>query len=164
MKIKGSENQMSELTFILGELKDIHQGNAWHGPSLRESLAGLTAEQASARPITNAHSIWEIVSHIAGWENIFRRRLEGDERAVEPEAGDFPPVKDPSEAAWLQTLENLESEHQKLLKVVSNLSEEILETNVAKNDYSTRFLLHGIVRHHVYHAGQISLLRKSLQR
>jgi uncharacterized damage-inducible protein DinB len=153
---------MSELTFILAELKDIHQGNAWHGPSLRESLAGLTAEQAAARPIRKAHSIWEIVSHIAGWENVFRRRLEGEGRASEPEAGDFPPVKDSSEEAWIQTLDYLEGEHQKLLKVISSLSEEILETNVAQRDYSMRFLLHGIVRHHVYHAGQISLLRIDL--
>jgi uncharacterized damage-inducible protein DinB len=152
---------MSELTSIIGELKDIHDGNAWHGPSLRESLAGLSAEQASARPIGNAHSIWEIVSHIAGWENIFRRRLEGDERAAEPEAGDFPPAIDGSEAAWAQTLETLESEHQKLLQVISNMSEESLEDKVGKRDYSVRFLLRGIVRHHVYHAGQISLLRKA---
>lgn len=154
---------MSELTFILGELKDIHRGNAWHGPSLRESLAELTAEQAAARPIKNAHSIWEIVSHIAGWENVFHRRLEGERRASEPEAGDFPPVKDASEEAWIQTLDYLESEHQKLLKVVSALSDEALETDVAQQDYSIRFLLGGIVRHHVYHAGQISLLRKATQ-
>jgi len=157
------QNQMSELTFVLDELKDIHQGNAWHGPSLRESLAGLTAEQAAAKPIANAHSIWEIVSHVAGWENIFRWRLEGDEGASEPEAGDFPPVKDLSEEAWIQTLDHLESEHQKLLKVISYLSDEKLETNVPQRDYSMRFLLHGIVRHHVYHAGQISLLRKASQ-
>jgi len=160
---KREQNQMSELTFILDELKDIHQGNAWHGPSLRESLAGLTAEQAAAKPIANAHCIWEIVSHVAGWENIFRRSLESDEGASEPETGDFPPVKELSEEAWIQTLVYLESEHQKLLKFISSLSDEVLEMNVAQRDYSVRFLLHGIVRHHVYHAGQISLLRKASQ-
>ena len=84
---------MSEITSTANELKDIHDGNAWHGPSLRESLAGLTAEQAATKPITNAHSIWEIASHIAGWENVWRRRLEGEGQATKPEAGDFPPVE-----------------------------------------------------------------------
>jgi uncharacterized damage-inducible protein DinB len=153
---------MSELTSILGELKEIHGGNAWHGPSLLESLVGLTARQAAAKPIANAHSIWEIVSHIAGWEDVFRRRLEGEGQATEPEAGDFPSATEASEEAWTEALDYLESGHAKLLKVVSGLSEEALETNVASRDYSVRFLLRGIVRHHVYHAGQIALLRKAV--
>ncbi len=52
--------------------------------------------------------------------------------------------------AWTQSLDYLESEHQKLLKVISNLSDEILERNVAQRDYSVRFLLRAIVRHHVF--------------
>src|SRR5262245_20296763 len=151
---------MTEVTDMVEELKDIHNGNAWHGPSLQEALQGLTAEQAAARPIAGAHSIWEIVKHITGWENVFRRRLEGDAGAKEPEAGDFPPVREASEQAWRETLANLETEHQHLLRVVSGLSEENLGKNLAHRDYSTRYLLHGIIRHHVYHAGQISLLKK----
>lgn len=49
-----------------------------------------------------------------------------------------------------------------LLKVISQLSDEILETNVAQRDYTVRFLLRGIIRHHVYHAGQVAVLRKAL--
>jgi len=153
---------MSEIEKIVGELENIHDGNAWHGASLAEALSGITAEQAAARPLKLAHSIWEIVSHIAGWENIFRRRLEGDGQAIEPEAGDFPPVQAVSKEAWAQALEYLESAHEQLLQAISRLSDEALETNVAHRDYTVRFLLRGIVRHHVYHAGQIALLRKSL--
>lgn len=152
---------MSELSSILNELKEIHGGNAWHGPSLRESLAGLTAEQAAAKPIANAHSIWEIVSHVAGWEEVFRRRLEGEGQATSPEAGDFPSVKEPREEAWAQALNYLESQHEKLLSVISGLSDEKLATNIVGREYSFRFLLRAIVRHHVYHAGQVALLRKA---
>ena len=88
---------MSELAAIIEELKSIHAGDAWHGPSLREALSGLTAAQAAAKPLAGAHSIWEIASHIAGWENVFRRRLTGDRTAKEPEAGDFPAIDTPSE-------------------------------------------------------------------
>jgi|SRR5215813_13702731 len=152
---------MSELAAIVEELKDIHSENAWHGPSLHDALEGVTAEQAARKPIGNAHSIWEIVLHITGWENVFRRRLEGDGKAKEPEAGDFPPVKEPHERAWRDTLAGLETEHQQLLKVITGLSEDQLGANIAHKDYSVRYLLHGIIRHHVYHAGQISLLKKA---
>jgi len=151
---------MSEATSIADELKEIHNGNAWHGPSLQEVLAGLTAEQAAARPIPNAHSIWEIVAHITGWENVFLERLKGNPLR-EPEEGDFPETAEASEAAWAQTLERLNETHRLLLEEIAGLSDEGLGEMVGGKDYSVRYLLRGVVRHHVYHAGQIALLRKA---
>ena len=151
---------MSEIADILDELKQIHEGDAWHGPALRELLNGVTADHAAKRPLENTHSIWELVLHIAGWEDVFRRRLEG-ESATEPEGGDFPAVEQVSQDAWTRALADLESEHERLLKTVSQLHDSTLETSVAGKDYSVRFLLHGIIRHQVYHAGQIALLRKA---
>ncbi|PYS87293.1 MAG: DinB family protein, partial [Acidobacteria bacterium] len=74
---------MTEIERILDQLKRAYEGNAWHGPSVREVLAGITAEQAHARPLPNAHSIWELVHHIAVWENVGRRRLTGDRAAID---------------------------------------------------------------------------------
>jgi uncharacterized damage-inducible protein DinB len=153
-------NIMSEIANILDELREIHNGNAWHGPALHELLAGLTPEQASARLVPNAHSIWEIVLHIAGWENVCCRRLEGDS-ATEPAEGDFPRTVEVSAEAWSRTLAKLESEHERLLSAVANLSDSALDSLIAGRDYSVRFLLRGIIHHHVYHAGQIALLRKA---
>jgi len=149
---------------MIEDLRRVYYGDAWHGPSLQEALSGLKAARAAAKPLPNAHSIWEIVSHIAGWENVFRRRLEGEKQATEPEAGDFPRVEDSNEQAWLRTLSNLESEHEKLLKVISGFSDESLGEKVAHRDYSLRFFLHGIIRHHVYHTGQIAILAKGVKR
>jgi uncharacterized damage-inducible protein DinB len=151
---------MSEVAHIANELKEIHDGNAWHGLSLVEALDGITPEQAAATPLPNAHSIWEIVSHITGWENVFRLRLEGTP-AIEPEEGDFPAVKQVSHEVWAETLAQLESAHEQLLNVIKGLPDSKLDEMVAGKDYSVRFLLHATVRHHVYHAGQIALLRKA---
>ena len=68
---------MTEIERILDQLRRAYEGEAWHGPSVREVLAGVTAEQARERPLANAHSIWELVHHIAVWESVGRRRLEG---------------------------------------------------------------------------------------
>ena len=48
---------------------------AW--PAVRELLADVTAAKAAARPLSDAHNIWEIVLHIATWEDVVRRRLQG---------------------------------------------------------------------------------------
>lgn len=151
---------MSEIANIVDELRNIHDGNAWHGPALKEALAGLTPEQAASRPIAGAHSIWEIVRHIAGWEKVFRLRLEGTP-VTEPEEGDFPPVEDVTQQAWDETLRQLDDRHERLIQSVARLDDSVLQEKVPGKDYSTRFLLDGVVRHHVYHAGQIALLKKS---
>lgn len=153
-------NEMSEIEAIIDELKDIQDGNAWHGPSLNEILADVAAVQAAAKPIPSAHSIWEMVLHIAAWEKVFASRLEGHP-VEEPEEGDFPPVTETSQEAWSEALAHLNESHANLLRVISNLTDERLSETVAGKDYSVRFMLRGAVRHNVYHAGQIMLLRRA---
>lgn len=151
---------MSEIEGIINELKNVHNGNAWHGASLADALDGIGYEQAAARPLGPAHNIWEIVAHIEGWEDVFRRRLEG-EGTSEPETGDFLAPSEPSETAWTEMLEKLENTHRRLLHVVEKLTDSILETKIAGKDYSYRFLLRKTLDHKVYHSGQIALLKKA---
>lgn len=150
---------MSEITAIIDELKIIHDGDAWHGPSLKENLSGISAVQAASKPMATAHSIWELVLHIAAWEEVFLRRLEG-QPLVEPEEGDFPPVGESGDAAWQQTLQWLDDVHERLLARIAKLTVDRLDEIVVGKDYTVGYLLHGIVRHHVYHSGQIGLLKK----
>jgi len=42
---------MSEIEGIINELKNIHDGNAWHGASLKDALDGIGYEQAALRPL-----------------------------------------------------------------------------------------------------------------
>jgi uncharacterized damage-inducible protein DinB len=153
--------EMSEVQTIIDELKNIHDGEAWHGPSLKEILSGLSAQEAAARPLTRAHSIWELTRHIAGWEDVFIRRLAG-EALNEPEEGDFPAVTDASEDAWRQTLTRFDNIHRRLIDTVSGLTDERLRETVDGKDYTIGYMLRGIVRHHVYHSGQIAVLKKKI--
>lgn len=152
---------MSEIKEIIEELKNIHDGNAWHGASLKDALDGITCDQAAARPLKQAHSVWEIVAHIAGWEDVFRRRLEG-QMISEPEAGDFPLPAESSETTWKKTLDDLESAHRELLLTVEKLSNSNMDTNITGKDYSYSFLLRKAIAHKVYHTGQIAFLKNSV--
>src|SRR5438874_6297432 len=73
---------MTEIERIQDQLKRAFEANAWHGPSVSEVLNGITADQAHARPLRNAHSIWELVRHIAVWgrrgPSSFVRRSRAD--------------------------------------------------------------------------------------
>jgi uncharacterized damage-inducible protein DinB len=151
---------MSEIADMVEELKSIQEGDAWHGPALGELLSGVTAKQALAKPVADAHSIWEIVLHVIGWGNVFALRLEGQPLGDPPE-GDFPPIEDASGEAWAATVARLEQSHARLVGAAARLSDSALDETVKGKDYTVRFLLRGAIRHHVYHAGQIGLLKKS---
>ena len=91
--------KIEEISRIADQLKRAFEGDAWHGPAVLEVLEGVSARPAAAKPIPGAHSIWEIVLHIAAWDGAIRRRMEGQALQLSDEQ-DFPPVKDTSDAAW----------------------------------------------------------------
>jgi len=154
---------MTEVERILDQLRRAYEGNAWHGPSVREALAGVTAEQAHARPLASAHSIWELVHHIAVWESVGRRRLEGDRAQIDissPE--DWPPPDDPSEAAWEQAKATLDRGHEALVESIKRVPESRLNEPIFDGMSTVYVTLHGVIQHGLYHAGQIAMLKKAL--
>ena len=156
---------MSETARIADQLRRAFQGNAWHGDSLLELLEGISAAQASARPVKHAHTIWELVLHITAWDGAVRRRLAGATVDLSDEQ-DFPPVMDSSENAWRRTLEQARKGHTELVEAVEAFPDERLEERVPgkKSEpewYNFYYMLHGVVQHGLYHAGQIALLKKA---
>src|SRR5947208_13434165 len=132
---------MSETERILEELKLSFEGEPWHGPSLMEILAGVDANSAAARPVPDAHSIWELVLHVAAWEQAIRTRII-ERRALQlSDEQNFPRATDVSEAAWRQALETLRRGHEQLIETVSGMTESQLSEQVPGKPYDTRFML-----------------------
>src|SRR5262245_45404415 len=103
---------MKESKRIADQLKRAFEGDAWHGPSLEEILDGISANQAAAKPIASAHSIWEIVLHIAAWQDVVRVRLEGQSISL-PDEGDWPAVAELTDGQWKLALERLRSSYSR---------------------------------------------------
>ena len=152
---------MSEIQRIEDQLRRAFEGNAWHGPAVRELLADVTAAKAAGRPIPSAHSIWEIALHMATWERVVRRRLQGETVVNLPAEQDWPPVRDSSEAAWHQAVRDLEQANHDLRAAIAQLTEARLADMAPGKDHSVYVMLHGIIQHDLYHAGQIAVLKKA---
>ena len=69
---------------LSNHIKRTVAGPMWHGPSLDELLASVSSDQAAARPIAGAHSIWEIVLHVTAWAEIALARLNKCIKPFEP--------------------------------------------------------------------------------
>jgi uncharacterized damage-inducible protein DinB len=152
---------MTEVERIVDQLDRACAGGAWHGPAVLEILEGITAAQAAARPFNDAHSIWELVLHIAAWVGAGRRRLEGD-RAQLAETEDWPPVTDTSVQAWADAGNALKQSHLELRSAISLLDDSKLEQPIVEGMSSVYVTLHGVIQHTLYHAGQIAILKKTI--
>jgi uncharacterized damage-inducible protein DinB len=153
---------MTESFRLADQIRRAFEGNAWHGDSILELLTGVSAKTAAAKPIKDAHSIWELLLHIAAWDDAVRRRTGGTAVTMTDEEN-FPAVKDVSEAAWRQAIESVKQTHNELIKAVAAFPDSRLQEQVpgkTENYYNFYYMFSGIVQHELYHAGQIALLKK----
>lgn len=151
---------MSEPRRIADQLRRAFDGDAWHGPALLELLADVDAATAAAKPLPDVHSIWELVLHIAAWDESTLVRLSG--KKCQPQgAANFPPVTNSSAAAWRKSVGELKRVHTALVKTVAVLPQSRLGDRVPGKRYDFYHLLHGVAQHELYHAGQIAILKKA---
>jgi len=139
------------------------KGEAWHGAALKPLLQNVTAEQASRDDGGSGHSILQMVFHIAYWEEIFLRRLNGeivDAPLNSPD--DWPPNRKVTAAEWQAALGRLDNAHSALHKAIADCSDAKLEKIAPAKNYTNYVVLHGIIHHAVYHTAQVVLLKKRL--
>lgn len=158
MKVMGSEALR-----IADQLSRAFSGDAWHGPPIRDLLAGVTANQAADRPIAAAHSIWELVLHI----DIYTcGALEATRGIPLPRwygtGQDWPPVPNASNEEWARAKDRLFQNAEQLALAIREFPENRLLETVPGRGYNFYHLFHGIVQHSLYHGGQIALLKKAI--
>jgi len=146
---------------VLALLDEAYEKKTWHGPNLKQSLKGVTAAQAAWRPGPGRHNIWEVALHAAYWKYAVRRRMEGGKRgSFTLNGSNFFPRPEPgklNEGAWSTDKKLLEREHRALHGAAAKL----LRTAGAGTGMRQ---LYGVAFHDIYHAGQIRLLRRLMER
>jgi len=158
---------MNEVDRIVARLQRLHAGDAWHGSSVRDVLHGIDAQRAAARPLPQAHTIWEILLHMTAWLDEVRERLGGGTPGL-PRAGDWPAVSDTSAAAWQRALDSHAVAHAALLAMLERFDASQLPRTVggerereSGTGVSYEVMLHGLAEHEAYHSGQIGILKKA---
>ena len=103
---------MSEANRIKRQLETAFQGPAWHGPPLMENVRGVSEEAARAKPVAGAHSIWEIVNHVAAWYDEAIAVVGGKPYVTLKGDADWPPIA----GTWADAVAHLEASHAKLIE------------------------------------------------
>jgi len=152
---------MNEVQRIIDQYDQAMHGSPWHGDAIWKILDGISAEKAASQPIPNVHTIWQIVGHMAFWESVAAERLAGA-RAGMMEEGNFPAAPEVNEANWQKTLDEFRASNQAFRGALQKVSPARLDQKSAAGKRSFYEEAHGLIEHHVYHAGQIALLAKAV--
>ncbi|WP_162618496.1 DinB family protein [Pedobacter yulinensis] len=150
---------------ITNELKKAYQGEPWHGDSLLSIIARCSAHKVFSHPVPGAHSVAEIVLHLTAWTREIISRLSGH-AAGEPAMGDWPVAQEQTESYWNGLVQDLKNSNEELLRITGRMqAEEWLQpagvhAAEAGGEITCFALVNGLIQHHAYHAGQISLLCK----
>ena len=142
---------------ILSLLQRTYEKGAWHGPSVKEVLEKVSAESVFNK-LPNTHSIIELVMHMSTWRIFVTKKLEGDDAYKVSDEQNFR-----SDANWTKAVHELEESQQSLISAISNFPEEKLSSLVPQvsDKYTYYTLIHGVIHHDLYHAGQIMLINKA---
>ena len=148
---------VNSVDLILAVLDEAYETRTWHGPNLKQSIRGITAQQAAWRPGRGRHNIWELTLHAAYWKYALRRKIEGGKRgSFILKGSNFfarPAPGQTLEKQWGADKELLEREHRALRAS----TKKVLQTPQGEKLLPK---LWGIAFHDIYHAGQIRLLRR----
>ena len=152
---------MTESKRIAQQIKQAFEGPCWSGPSLMDILDGVDVIAASARPISEAHTIWEIVMHLISGQQIMLRFARGESNTSATAEDWWQPVPEgDDEQTWTATIEQLKKQEAGLWDAVGKFPDDKLDKPFVEGGSSVYNNLHGHAQHTLYHAGQILMLKR----
>jgi uncharacterized damage-inducible protein DinB len=139
--------------------RTVYFGKNWTDVNLKDSLAGVTWEQATTQ-IYNCNSIATLVFHMNYYVINVLKVFQGRPlEAHDKNAFDHPPIT--SQEDWEKCLDQFWADAEAFASEVEKLPESRLDEIFVSEKYGNYYRnIHGIIEHNHYHLGQIVLLKK----
>ena len=150
---------MAETARIADQLIKAFEGGTWTGRSVREIVAEFSPATAASHPIAGGNSAWELLAHITTWLRNTQIRLGGTPHEPTPEE-DFPRFSEASAEGWNAAWVAAEEGYRELSAAIRAFPDNRLDETAPGKDYSVYHMLHGVIQHSLYHAGQMALLHR----
>ncbi|MBL7697884.1 MAG: DinB family protein [Chitinophagaceae bacterium] len=152
---------MSITAQIAKQLRDVHFGGNWTAVNLKDTLNGVTWQQAVSK-VHNFNTIAVLVYHINYYITEVLKVLQGEPlKASDKFAFSAPEIS--SEADWQKLVNRIMAEAEMFAAAIEKLDDNKLSDNFADPQYGNYYRnLTGIIEHAHYHLGQIVLIKKIL--
>ncbi|HTQ28924.1 MAG TPA: DinB family protein [Puia sp.] len=150
-----------EIQYIRKTLQQTLTGKPWYGRALFEVLGETDPAKVYQQPGGKAHSLIELLYHMITWSEFTRAQLEmeGSPDVSAFEKLDWRPI-DPSVHTWEKGMQALKESNDRILMLLEEKNDDLLGNMVEGREYNFRFLLQGLIQHHIYHEGQVVCVQK----
>ena len=144
---------------IARHFREVHFGGNWTSVNLKDSLAGITWQQATTK-VDSLNTIAALVYHINYYIGAILKVLEGGPLdAHDKYSFDLPLIQ--SDEDWEKLVNKTWTDAKNFANLIEQLPESKLENDFSEKKYGSYYRnLHGLIEHTHYHLGQIVLLKK----
>jgi hypothetical protein len=144
---------------IANHFRAVHFGGNWTSVNLRDTLTGVTWQQATAK-VHSFNTIAILVYHMNYYVSAVMKVLQGGPLdAKDKYSFELPPIH--SQEDWEKLTDKTWKEAEDFAKLIEQLPESKLEEIFIDEKYGNYYRnLHGIIEHCHYHLGQIVLIKK----
>ena len=153
---------MSNVDALRIILSDVLHGKYAHIDPIK-ALKGLTPDVARKKPAAGAQSIWELLFHMAYWQEIVLLAYSGNEEAARKanDKASWPTSDDMKrDDEWSHLVERFKTGLGKLVR--SSKEDDLEKTLEIWGDAPLYYNLLVEIAHNSYHLGQIVAVRKVL--
>jgi uncharacterized damage-inducible protein DinB len=146
---------------IAKHFRDVHFGGNWTSVNLKDTLEGITWEQAITK-VHNLNTIATLVFHINYYVSAVLKVLQGEAlQASDKYSFDHPPINSADD--WQKLVTKALAEAELFAVQIEQLDETKLWEDFTDPKYGNYYRnLSGIIEHTHYHLGQITLVKKIL--
>lgn len=146
---------------LLAQFTACYDKNTWF-VAVKNTIVGVTANEAVWKPEGSDNSIWETVSHLNYYNFAYVERFKGLDYQYPADDNDATFVAgEPTEEAWKAETARLDAILTEFRDLIKNADARKFDEPVSQsNQASWATLISNINAHNAYHAGQILLLRK----
>ncbi|HVM86559.1 MAG TPA: DinB family protein [Puia sp.] len=153
-----------EVQSIIKSLNTVLNDQPWFGKSVYELLEEAGKLDVYKKPSKYSHSLIELLYHMITWAEFTLASL----RKAKKHEIDFIENLDWREIDttkhnWGKGIHEFKSANQSIISFLETQQDDLLNEIVEFRQYNMRFLLNGLIQHHIYHTGQIVYLAKLLK-
>lgn len=146
---------------IAKQFRDAYFGGNWTSVNLKESLSGLTWQQATTQ-VYSFNTIAILVFHMNYYVGVAMKVLQGGPLdGHDKYSFDCPAIQ--SQEDWEKLLDKTWADAESFASLIEQFPENKLGGTFSDEKYGSYYRnLHGIIEHMHYHMGQIVLIKKIL--
>ena len=147
---------------IIKQLKEIEKGGLWLDESFDCKIEKIGSDKAFTRPISEIHSVAELIWHVLIWRKESLRRLNSQKTDLMNSPDNWKENSELMKIGWEQLKTDFHESLSELIVTLEGLDDMDLKNKYLNTNYDLQYLIEGLVHHDLYHLGQLGITIKLL--